>query len=112
MIVIGETMERVEKVAKALGAETFDVVKAYAEKYGISVEDAMKEIKKKGAEFWKEGGEAYQLNKEWIEQKMKEGKTIIDIGTDPNRQNRSIFYQMEREATKNYGVKQEYEIKD
>ena len=102
VIVIGENMERVKAIAGEVGAETFDVVEFYAKKYGMSIKKAKDEIKKTGPAFWSPGGEGYRLNEEWIEQKMKEGKAIIDIGEDPSRSNRSIFYAMEREKTEKY----------
>ena len=43
-----------------------------------------------------------KYNRKWIHQQMKEGRTIIDLGPDPNRTVPSIFYQMERNMLKYY----------
>ena len=43
-----------------------------------------------------------QYNRAWILRQLRDGRSIIDIGTDPNRAAPSIFYQMERNMVKNY----------
>ena len=38
----------------------------------------------------------YQENVDWIKKAISEGYTIVDIGIDPSRTTRSVFYTMER----------------
>jgi len=45
-----------------------------------------------------------QFNRKWILNEMRSGRTIIDIGLDANRADRSIFYQMEQSMMKNYQI--------
>ena len=108
VIVIGETMKRVNKVAGEIGAETFNPVEYYAKKYKVSIKEAQKAVRAKG--FWDEGGKGYQLNKEWMEEMMKKGKTIIDIGEDRAKGKRSIFYEMEKKMSEGYGKKTEIQL--
>jgi len=41
-------------------------------------------------------------NRQWILQKMRSGRSILDIGLDATKANPSIFYQMEQNMMKNY----------
>ncbi len=45
-------------------------------------------------------------NRRWISEKIRDGYEIIDIGIDPDRVYRSIFYAMEKEmvSQKQYPV--------
>jgi hypothetical protein len=38
----------------------------------------------------------WRENREWLERVYREGYEIIDIGLDPNRPDRGIFYRAER----------------
>jgi RHS repeat-associated protein len=44
-----------------------------------------------------------RFNRDWILRQLRSGRTIVDIGADPNRTVPSIFYEMERNMIKNYG---------
>ena len=70
-IVIGETMARVRAAGEELGAEVFK-----------TTAETVKQM-------WKE-------NSSWLRGAMREGKEILDIGTDAARAVRSKFYQAER----------------
>ncbi len=96
-VVIGETMKRVTKYASRRGYKTI----------GDFVSDAAWESARR------EGGfEAMMnLNREWIEQMMREGRRVIDIGPHFGRRWRrylagetpaSPFYELERRLTKDY----------
>jgi len=121
VIVIGETMKgRVRGVAEKLGAETFDDVQFLAKKEGISIEEAREKIQDNWDRLMEEYADdiieingqkylpeeavkkslSYQLNKEWIEQKIREGYTIVDIGEDIERKFPSPFYKMEKQVIK------------
>ena len=52
----------------------------------------------------------YKLNKEWIEEKKRQGYTIVDIGEDPKRSYRSPYYKMEKEVVENYVSKTEIKV--
>lgn len=43
-----------------------------------------------------------QHNRKWILEEMRSGRTILDIGKDPDRAVPSIFYEMEQNMIKNY----------
>jgi hypothetical protein len=43
-----------------------------------------------------------QFNRKWILEQLRSGKTIVDIGRDPNRRLPSIFYDMESNMLRNY----------
>jgi hypothetical protein len=44
-------------------------------------------------------------NQQWIRSKIKEGFDFYDVGIDPSRQERSRFYEMEKEMLKKYKIK-------
>ncbi len=77
-VVIGETMDRVRAAAGTQGAETF-------------------ETGARGAKaLWK-------ANSTWLRGAMRDGKEIIDIGTDATRASRSQFYRAEKALIKSRG---------
>lgn len=83
VIMIGENQKRVNKAAEQAGAKTITL-------------DWPKDLFFKP--YVKEIHEPISLefNRQWINQKMDEGCTILDLGpTDPS--NNSAFYKMERE---------------
>jgi hypothetical protein len=43
-----------------------------------------------------------QYNRKWILEQARSGRTIMDIGSDPNRIVSSIFYNMEQNMLRNY----------
>lgn len=43
-----------------------------------------------------------QYNRRWILNEMRSGRTILDIGLDAGRADRSIFYEMEQNMLRNY----------
>lgn len=43
-------------------------------------------------------------NRQWILNEMRSGRTILDIGVDTGKTNRSIFYQIEQNMLKNYQI--------
>ena len=84
-IVIGENMyERVIPFAKQIGG-------SYYKPWKIDPFDLDLSLKR---------------NERWIRDMVKEGRDIIDIGVDPSRINRSIFYEMETRVLEGlrYGV--------
>ena len=74
-IIIGETMDRVKKKAKEIGASWY-------------------KSRSKNAKNWMNN------NKRWIQNQMKKGKEIIDIGIDKTRNIRSKYYKMEKNQIK------------
>jgi RHS repeat-associated protein len=88
-VIIGETMTRVEvEAAKTPG--------------GAKILNDMPEYWNMGLRPHEVTSKMMQYNRTWIHQQLKEGRRIIDIGTDPNRNIPSIFYQMEQQMLKNY----------
>ena len=86
-IVIGENMrDRVIPKAAELGADY------YKPRAPVDVEHAFKKQAR------------------WINDQMRQGREIIDLGPDPIRTKRSPFYEIERKAIqkRNYPVKKEY----
>lgn len=55
----------------------------------------------------KEPNNSLKNNIRWFKQKLKEGRTIIDIGPDPNREERSPYYGAEEKL--NEEQKRRYE---
>ena len=51
-------------------------------------------------------GDPLKKNERWIDDKMREGREIIDVGPDPMREDRSKFYEAEKKRieTKGYPV--------
>jgi hypothetical protein len=74
-IVIGENMKRIRRAAKQIQAEWYQ---------GWKVDP------------W-DAGIVDRRNRRWIIEKMKQGCEIVDIGIDPTRNQRSRFYQMEKQ---------------
>lgn len=59
------------------------------------------EAKEIGADYYKPRSsrdfeQAMEKNRRWINDKMREGRKIVDIGPDPERATRSPFYEMEK----------------
>ena len=77
-VVIGESMDRVHSFSKTVNADYFHPTP------GLSDADTLLE------------------NKQWLEKAMSQNRTIYDIGIDPQKKTRSIFYQMEYEISKDY----------
>jgi hypothetical protein len=73
LVVIGETMVRVRAVASELGAQVFERPAAAT---------TMRET--------------WEANSSWLRSAMRDNKTIIDIGVDPARDTRSLFYRAEK----------------
>ena len=64
---------------------------------------------KKGADYYKPRntkGDPLKKNERWIDDKMRQGREIIDIGPDPRRSKRSPFYEAEKHRIekRNYPV--------
>jgi RHS repeat-associated protein len=65
--------------------------------------------KNRGADYYKPRktkGDPLKKNERWIDDKMREGREIIDIGPDPRRSKRSPFYEAEKRSIekRNYPV--------
>ena len=104
---VGETAEGIAKSpdAPVIIGETMERVKIASKQYPDAI------ILNDMPEFWNMGLKDHEVtsrmmeyNRRWIFERMKEGRTIIDIGIDSNRSIPSIFYQMERLMLKNYDV--------
>jgi hypothetical protein len=84
VIVIGETQKRVEAMASIL------------RKSGLNVETILQDWPKNLLPSNNLDG-SLEFNRQWINEKMNKNYTIYDVGFDPTRKNnRSIFYQLER----------------
>jgi len=79
-IVIGEGMGRVISAARLNGSKWYQ---AWGKNFPAKTPDEL--------------ANALRRNERWLRSKMKQGYEIIDIGLDPNRAKRSIFYQKELE---------------
>lgn len=55
-----------------------------------------------GLQDYEVTGAMMRYNRGWILEQLRSGRTIIDIGGDPNRAVPSIFYQMEQNMLRNY----------
>ncbi len=85
--VIGETMKRVADAAAEIpGAKILNDMPAFTGTADQITSQMM---------FY---------NRMWILNEMRSGRTILDIGLDANRLNRSIFYEMEQNMLKNYQI--------
>lgn len=80
-IVIGENMKRIRRAAKQIHAKWYQ---------GWKVDP------------W-DPGIAEKRNRRWIVEKMKQRCVIVDIGIDATRNQRSPFYQMEKQILKDNG---------
>ena len=88
LVIIGETMARVE---------------AAAAKYpGAKILNNMPDFKAMGMSPDQVTSAMMQYNRKWILEQIRSGRQIIDIGADANRARPSIFYQMEQKMLKNY----------
>lgn len=87
-IIIGENMRRVRTAAKQYQA-------GYYQAWTIEPFDLDLAMKR---------------NRRWISEKIRDRYEIIDIGIDPDRVYRSIFYTMEKEMLlqRNYPINQVY----
>lgn len=87
-IIISENMRRVRAAAKLYQAE-------YYQAWTIEPFDPVL---------------AMRRNRRWLLGKARAGFEIIDIGIDPDRVNRSVFYAMEKEMLlhRNYPINQVY----
>jgi hypothetical protein len=47
---------------------------------------------------WTTVDDVMEKNRLWLQTKLDEGYDVLDIGIDPNREERSIFYQMEKDT--------------
>jgi hypothetical protein len=81
VVVIGETGERVQRLAEAIGA------KFYNPRNEVTVENLKQSIKN---------------NWQWLRRKYKEGYLIIDSGFDKERKVRGFFYQLEQKWLKQW----------
>jgi hypothetical protein len=79
-VVIGENMERVVRVARNESASFFRVIP---------------ELRRAG-----DAASLMRENRRWIERRIAEGRTIIDLGEDATRPFRSSFYEMEKNAVR------------
>ena len=87
-VIVGETMKRVEQVARTIpGSKTLD---------------DMPDFRRRGSRPDQVTSAMMQYNRAWILQQLRSGRRIVDIGVDPNRVEPSIFYSMERQMIKNY----------
>jgi hypothetical protein len=87
-VVIGETMARVEQAAAKIP--------------GSKILNDMPDFKAMGMNADQVTSSMMQYNRKWILEQMRSGRPIFDIGLDPNRATRSIFYEMEQNMLKNY----------
>ena len=74
---IGEDISRVRAAAARLNADTFSAAG--------------------------HGTEWIIQNQEWIQQAVKEGRVIYDIGISTKRPHRSVFYKVESAVVRDYG---------
>jgi RHS repeat-associated protein len=87
-VIVGETMKRVDEAASRIpGSRTLD---------------DMPDFRKRGGRPDEVTAEMMRYNRKWILEQMRSGKTIVDIGRDPNRKAPSIFYDMESKMIRNY----------
>ena len=77
-VVIGQTMKRVREFAQKCGGEFFTIPE------------------------WLPFSEKLTQNARWIQEMMDEGRTIIDIGPDPQASKISPFYTLEKMLTSGY----------
>ena len=96
-IVIGRYQDRVEGFANEIGADTFKPSEAAEKelddlksKYGRNLTDE---------EF--KGTRMYKENMDWIEEKLKEGYTVIDIGSLKGA-TKSVSYEGEKSKIREY----------
>jgi filamentous hemagglutinin len=87
-VIIGETMVRVEAEAR--------------KHVGSKILNDMPDYMALGLQDYEVTGAMMQYNRKWILEQMRSGRTIIDLGSDPNRAVPSIFYQMEKNMLRNY----------
>jgi hypothetical protein len=85
--VVGETMDR--------------VIQASSEIPGSKILNTMPQFTGTADQIT---SQMMQYNRQWILNEMRSGNTILDIGLDINRADRSIFYQMEQNMIKNYQI--------
>jgi RHS repeat-associated protein len=84
-IVIGETMDRViDAAAKMPGSKFLNTMPRFTGTTDQITSQIM------------------QYNRKWILNEMRSGRTILDIGFDAGRTNRSVFYEMEKNMLMNY----------
>jgi len=94
-IVIGESMNRVRQAAQRYGAETFELTESQ-----ISALTKLRD--KAGAKAAEEM--LWRLNRQWLDAKIRDGYSIIDIGVDVDRATRGPFYRREIEHLREKGV--------
>jgi hypothetical protein len=87
-VVVGETMERVQAAAAKIP--------------GAKILDDMPKFNAMGLNADQVTSAMMQYNRRWILAQMRSGRTIVDIGIDTKRINRSIFYEMEQNMLRNY----------
>jgi hypothetical protein len=82
-VVLGETMRRVEPVAERMGAATFNPA-------------------------WTSFRDVMVKNIKWLQSQISRGAQIFDIGTDPTRPSRSVFFRAETKLLEKSGYVREY----
>jgi uncharacterized protein RhaS with RHS repeats len=97
-----------------VAAEAFERGTSVVTKKPVVIGENMKDsvipaAKKRGADYYKPRktkGDPLKKNERWIDDKMREGRKIIDIGPDPRRSKRSPFYEAEKRRIerRNYPV--------
>ena len=91
-------------VGKTAVSVTGKVVGKSAKRKAVVIGENMKDrviptAKNRGAEYYKPRktkSDPLKKNERWIDEKMREGRKVIDIGPDPKRSKRSPFYKAEK----------------
>ncbi len=87
-VIIGETISRVEEAAARIpGAVFLDDMPDFIA-MGMNADEVTSAM--------------MQYNRKWLLEQLRNGRQIIDIGTDINRAVPSIFYRMENNMIRNY----------
>jgi hypothetical protein len=104
---VGKGVKRARRARKAArAAEAAEDAVARAGKKPIVIGENMKDrvvpkAKEIGGDYYKprpprDMEHALQKQKRWINDKMREGREIVDMGPDPARRTRSPFYEVEK----------------
>jgi hypothetical protein len=88
VVIVGETRARVQPAAERLP--------------GVRILNDMPDFSALGLEDEEVTSRMMSFNRKWLLDQLQSGKTILDIGHDPNRVRPSIFYQMERNMLPGY----------
>jgi RHS repeat-associated protein len=89
VVIIGETMARVQRAAANVpNATILDDMPDFRTRGDLRPDQVTSKM--------------MQYNRRWILDQLRSGRRIIDIGSDPNRLEPSIFYEMEKRMRRNY----------